>query len=61
MIDLMLAFNGQEGRLLQPETAKSMLVPTAASGNSALGIFLTDKNGHRYFGHSGNGGVYGQG
>ncbi len=54
MIDLMLAFNGQEGRLLKPETAKAMLVPTEASGNCALGIFLNDKNGHLYFGHSGS-------
>jgi len=54
MIDLMLAFDGKEGRLLQPETAKAMLVPTDASGNAALGIFLNDKNGHLYFGHSGS-------
>lgn len=53
MIDLMKAFNGEEGHLINPETAKAMLVPTEASGNSALGLFLYEKNGHLYFGHSG--------
>jgi CubicO group peptidase (beta-lactamase class C family) len=53
MIDLMLAFNGEEGRLLKPETAKAMLLPTEASGNCALGLFRNDKDGHLYFEHSG--------
>jgi CubicO group peptidase (beta-lactamase class C family) len=53
MIDLMLAFKGEEGRLLKPETAKAMLEPTAASNNCALGLFRNDKNGHLYFEHGG--------
>ncbi len=54
MIDLMLAFKGEEGRLLKPETAQAMLEPTAASGNSGLGLFLNKKGKHVYFEHSGS-------
>lgn len=54
MIDLMMAFNGKKDRLLTPEMAKAMLVPTEGSGNCALGLFLNEKNGHLYFEHGGS-------
>lgn len=54
MIDLMLAFKGEAGRLLRPATARAMLVPPNDGENNALGLFLEDKNGQVYFNHGGS-------
>lgn len=54
MIDLMLAFKGEEGRLLSPAIAREMLVPPNKGEKNALGLFIVDKGGHVYFNHGGS-------
>lgn len=63
IIAVQAAYNGQPGAMLQKATAQRMLTPVLANANSsdgqrdsskcALGFFIYDLKGEKYFSHSG--------
>lgn len=59
IIDMQLAYKGQPSKVLSPEMVKLHLTPVD-NGPSAMGTFIEDKDGSKYFSHSaGNDGFCG--
>ncbi|MEL7159598.1 MAG: serine hydrolase domain-containing protein [Bacteroidota bacterium] len=54
MIELMRAMRGDADRILLPATVRAMTVPPTEDGNSGLGMFVREKQGHVYFDHGGS-------
>lgn len=52
IIEIQKAYQGKSNKILQPDMVKLMLTPHI-DRQAALGVFINDLNGVKYFGHSG--------
>lgn len=54
VIETQLAYQGKSSKVLSQQDTKIRLTPYANDKGSALGVFIEDYNGTKYFGHGGS-------